>query len=214
MAKNPIEFGKLNQKMGRKKPPRYPDDPAPRPQPKIPNRMAPSKKPNGGRSEFTLERRYPKPPKGEGIRKPAIRPTLPKRPPSKDAKPAPRQYLKDNSGGTAKPRPRKVGPRKKSNGDTPQSENPKRLSRPVPMPRRPRKPINGKMPAFAYPERYTGDGRGRQPKPAKPPKRGDGRAYPKAKVPKMQILPAYPKDKKPKITTLPYKPKPRKKTLY
>ena len=83
-----------------------------------------------------------------------------------------------------------------------------------PMPSRPRKPINGRMPAFAYPERYTGDGRGRQPKPAKPPKRGDGRAYPKAKVPKMQILPAYPKDKKPKITTLPYKPKPRKKTLY
>ena len=297
MAKNPIEFGRLNQKMGRKKPPRYPDDPAPRPKPKIPNRMAPSKKPaprytprpkstaekiltgnpfnskqvgtvlkgaagvakridsgkkvvdraivsgaknatkfvlgsatrgngmakkairsiddpmkyltpskrtpqkrkpNGGRTELTLERRYPKPPKGEGIRKPAIRPTLPKRPPSKDAKPAPRQYLKDNGGGTPKPKRRP-----NSEGKTIKAGDPR-------------------LDKYHAVWKFDGSGKGGRPiprprpRPTKtgPSKGSDGRAYPKAKVPKMQILPAYPKDKKPKITTLPYKPKPRKKTLY
>ena len=150
--------------------------------------IAPSKrkpKPNGGRSERTLERKYPKPPKGGGERKPAPRQTLPSRPPSKNAKPAPRQTLE---------------------------RRPRDPSDTEPFNVRPRKPSKGKMPAFAYPERYTG--KGPQPKPAKPPKRGDGRAYPKDKVPKIKLLPAYPKDKKPKITTLPYKPKPRKKTLY
>ena len=168
-----------------------------------PSKRTPQKsKPNGGRTEYTLERKYRIP------RKPAPRQTLPSRPPSKDGKPAPRQTLeyrmprKPRDPNRPRPVPMPRMPRKPRDPNRP---------RPVPMPNGPKRKGDG---PYAVPPsrrpRPSKDGRKTGPavttKPYKRPKNGSKTGP--------QKLPAYPKDRKPKTTTLPYKPKPRKKTLY
>ena len=134
--------------------------------------IAPSKrkpKPNGGRSERTLERKYPKPPKGGGERKPAPRQTLERTvKPIGTPRPAPK---KKGTGGTIKagdPRLDKYHAFYKFDGSG--------KGRPTPKP----------------PKR--GDGRA-YPKD-KVPKIKLLPAYPKDKKPKTTTLPYKPKPRK------------------